>query len=314
MLDSRQIKVFAEVVRTGSYSAAARSLGYTPPAISQQMKALERAVGTPLFARVGRGLQLTEAGEVLARHTTDILEKLSSVQERITAVARLRAGRVRICAFPSASATLVPAAVSRITESHPGIRVELTELEPPLSLEALCRGDCDVALGFSYSEAAEQSAEELLHVPLIDDPLMVLMPSSHPLSRRRSVELSELAQERWIAGCVRCRGHFVDSCAEAGFDPDIAFASDDNLAVQSLVAAGFGVALMPSMVLSFMRHPKVAGRRLSPQAHRRVSAFTLPGHEQVPAVRLLLEALRQASVDLQPQGQTGSTLSFECLE
>ncbi|MFF4759767.1 LysR family transcriptional regulator [Streptomyces sp. NPDC001292] len=303
MLDSRQIKVFAEVVRTGSYSAAARSLGYTPPAISQQMKAMERAVGTPLFARVGRGLKLTDAGQVLARHTSDILEKLMSVQEQIAAVARLKAGRVRICAFPSASATLVPAAVSRITDSHPGIRIELTELEPPLSLEALCRGDSDVTLGFSYADVvAEQPDEELLRVPLTDDPMLVLMPTWHPLARRRSVDLSQLAQDRWIAGCVRCRGHLVRRCAEAGFEPDIAFASDDNLAVQSLVAAGFGVSLMPAMVLSFMRHPKVAGLPLVPAAHRHVSAYTLAGHEQIPAVRLILDALRQAASEQRPRG------------
>ncbi|MFF5206185.1 LysR family transcriptional regulator [Streptosporangium sp. NPDC000396] len=295
MFDSRQVRVFAEVVHTGSYSAAARSLGYTPPAISQQMKALERAVGTPLFVRVGRGLRLTDAGEVLARHASGILGSISAAQKQMTAIKRLKAGRVRICAFPSASATLVPAAASLITKDHPGIRIELTEQEPPLSLEALCRGDCDIALAFSYGDAPEQPAEEVLEIPLLDDPLVVLMPAGHPLARRRSVELRQLADERWIAGCVRCRGHFVKTCAEAGFEPDIAFTTDDNLAVQGLVAAGFGVSLMPELVLSFMRHPKVAGRPLNPAAHRRVSAYTLPGHQEIPVVGLLLEALRSAS-------------------
>ena len=125
----------------------------------------------------------------------------------------------------------------------------------------LARGDCDITLAFSYGDAAEQQNEEsLVEVPLLDDPLVVLLPAGHPLARRRTVELRQFAHERWIAGCLRCRGHFVAACVEAGFEPDIAFTTDDNLAVQSLVAAGMGVALMPSMVLSFMRHRKVAGR------------------------------------------------------
>jgi DNA-binding transcriptional LysR family regulator len=305
MFDSRHVRTFAEVVRTGSYAAAARSLGYTQPAISQQMKVLERAVGTPLFVRVGRGLKLTDAGEVLAGHAEGILASIEAAHEQMKAITRLRSGRIRICAFPSANATLLPAAVARITTDHPGIRVELLEEEPPLSLHALEQGDCDITLAFSYGDTAEQKhREDLVEVPLMDDPLMVLMPADHPLARRRSVELRQFAHERWIAGCLRCRGHFVAACTEAGFEPDVAFTTDDNLAVQGLVAAGTGVALMPSMVLSFMRYPKVAGRPVVPADHRRVSAFTLAGHQKVPITRLLLDALREAAGELSPPSRS----------
>ncbi|WP_406422200.1 LysR family transcriptional regulator [Streptomyces sp. NBC_00873] len=301
MFDSRHVQTFAEVVRTGSYAAAARSRGYTQPAISQQMKALERAVGTPLFVRVGRGLQLTDAGEVLARHASGILGQIEAAHEQMNAITRLKAGRIRVCAFPSANAALLPAAVARITAHHPGIRIELQEQEPPLSLNALGRGDCDITLAFSYGGAAEQQIEQdLIEVPLLDDPLVVLLPAGHPLARRRTVELQQFTHERWIAGCLRCRGHFVAACAEAGFEPDIAYTTDDNLAVQSLVAAGTGIALMPSMVLSFMRHPKVAGRPVVPADHRRVSAYTLAGHQEVPAIRVMLDALRHAAAELRP--------------
>ncbi|RVU28447.1 LysR family transcriptional regulator [Streptomyces antnestii] len=320
MFDSRHVRTFAEVVRTGSYAAAARSLGYTQPAISQQMKVLERAVGTPLFVRVGRGLKLTDAGDVLATHAEGILGSIAAAHEQMKAITRLRAGRIRICGFPSANATLLPAAVARITEDHPGVRVELLEEEPPLSLTALARGDCDIALAFSYEDSEDnegnggnggngdnghnaerqQGGGDLIEVPLLDDPLMLLMPADHPLARRRTVELREFADERWIAGCNRCRGHFVAACADAGFEPDIAFTTDDNLAVQGLVAAGTGVALMPGMVLSFMCHPKVAGRPVVPADHRRVSAFTPAGHQKVPATRLMLEALQEAAGELRP--------------
>ncbi|MGW5644324.1 LysR family transcriptional regulator [Saccharopolyspora sp. NPDC003752] len=303
MFDSRHVWVFDEVVRTGSFAAAARNLGYTQPAISQQMKGLERSVGTPLFVRAGRGLRLTEAGEVLARHAEGILESISSAQNQMTAITRLKAGRIRICAFPSASATLIPPTVASIKARHPGIRIELLEGEPPASVDALRRGDCDIALAFTYEAASEQpDPDELFTLELLDDPLIVLLPRSHPLARRRSVELAQLAEERWIAGCVRCRSHFVQSCAAAGFEPDIDFTTDDNLAVQSLVAAGLGIAVMPSMVQSFIRHPKIVSRPVIPADSRTVAAYTLAGHQNVPVTRLMLEALQQAADGMRGDG------------
>ncbi len=303
MFDSRHVRVFAEVVRTGSYTAAARNLGYTQPAISQQMKALERAVGTPLFTRVGRRLRLTEAGEVLSGHAEGILGAMSAAQEQMTAIARLRSGHVRVAAFPSASATLVPQTTARVMAEHPGIRIELLEAEPPDSLDMLVRGECDVTLAFGYDETPAPP-EELMEVPLLDDPLVVLLPAGHPLTEEASVELRALAGERWIAGCRRCRGHFAQACRAVGFTPDIAFTTDDNLAVQSLVASGVGVALMPRMVLSFLRHPKVTGRPLTPIGRRRISAYTLPSHRRIPATRLMLLALRRTADEQTRDEQT----------
>lgn len=260
MFDSRHIQVFHEVVRTGSYSAAARNLGYTQPAVSQQMRALERTAGTPLFTRAGRGLRLTEAGEVLARHAEGILADLSVAREQISAITGLRAGRIRICAFPSASATIVPEAAAYVTAHHPGLHIQLLEEEPPDSLEALRRGECDIALAFAYPGVEEELPDDFVEAPVLDDPVRLLLPSGHSLAGRDAIDLAELAGERWIAGCARCRGHFVGLCSSAGFEPEIAFTTDDNLAVQSLVAAGVGIALMPSLVLSSVRHPKVTGK------------------------------------------------------
>ncbi|MEV5542903.1 LysR family transcriptional regulator [Saccharopolyspora shandongensis] len=304
MFDSRHVRVFDEVVRTGSFAAAARNLGYTQPAISQQMKALERSVGTLLFVRVGRGLRLTDAGEVLARHAAGILGAISAAQEQMTAITRLKAGRIRICAFPSASATLIPSAVASIKKQHPGVRIELLEAEPPESVESLLRGDCDVALAFTYDTTSEQpTSDDLCIVPLFDDPLMILLPAAHPLARRRSIELAQLAEEQWIAGCVRCRSRFVESCAAAGFEPDIGFSTDDNIAVQSLVAAGVGISVMPRMVYSSIRHPKVVSRPVIPADSRTVAAYTLSGHQNIPVTRLMLEALRHVAEEMRENGQ-----------
>ena len=292
--------MFHEVVRSGSYSAAARKLGYTQPAVSQQMRALERSVGTPLFTRVGRTFRLTEAGELLARHAVDILAGLGAAQRQVAEIRHLRAGRVRVCAFPSASATIVAGAVALLAATNPGIRVQLLEAEPPGSLDMLVAGDCDITLGFSYPEILESNLDQFKVVPLLEDEMRVVFPVGHPMARKRIVELSQLANETWIAGCPRCRAHFVQACEAAGFEPDIAFTTDDNLVVQSLVVAGVGVASMPGLVLSFLRHPKVVDRVLHPRIRRRVAAYTLPDYERIPATALMLEALQAASATLQP--------------
>lgn len=288
MFDSRHIRTFHEVVKAGSYSAAARALGYTQPAITQQMKALERDVGTPLFTRIGRGLRLTEAGEALSRHADVILGSIATAQQQIDALARLHAGRVRLCAFPSASATLVPEVMARLADGHPAVRVELSEGEPPETLRRVVRGECDLAIGFTYPGLHAEIPAELVEVPLMQDLLTVLLPTGHPLARRKGVRLADLADERWIAGCPRCRANFLHACAEEGFAPDIAFTTDDNLVIQSLVAAGLGIAMVPALVLSFLCHGKVTGRMLEPHTRRQVSAYVLREHLRIPATALVL--------------------------
>jgi DNA-binding transcriptional LysR family regulator len=295
--------MFHEVVRSGSYSAAARNLGYTQPAVSQQIRALERDVGTRLFTRVGRTLQLTEAGELLARHAVDILASLGAAKQQVAEIKHLRAGRVRVCAFPSASATIVAPAVAHLAAANPGIRVRLLEAEPPGSFEMLVAGECDIVVGFSYPEMPEPNLDRFRVVPLLDDEIRVVLPVGHRLAHKRSVDLSQLADETWIAGCPRCRAHFVSACEAAGFEPDIAFTTDDNLVVQSLVVAGVGVASMPGLVLSFMRHPQLVDRLLRPESRRSVAAYTLGEYERIPATALMLEALRTVSATLRPRGQ-----------
>ncbi|WP_405586228.1 LysR substrate-binding domain-containing protein [Streptomyces sp. NBC_01190] len=295
MLDSRRIRTFHEVVKTGSFTAAARSLGYTQPAVTQQIRALERDAGVPLFARQGRRMRLTEAGETLARHAEVILGNLGAAQQQLQALARLRAGRVRVCAFPSANATLIPEVVAALLADHPSVRVELLEAEPPESLHKLLAGECDIALSFSYPGLRAELPAELVEIKLLEDLLTVLLPTGHPLARRRAVRLTELAQARWVTGCPRCRANFLQICAEEGFDPDIVFTTDDNLALQSLVAAGVGIAVAPSLVLSFLNHRQVTGRMLEPHVRRQISAYVLREHLPLPATELVLDGLRSAA-------------------
>ncbi len=298
VIEARHLRVLRAVATTGSFSAAGRELGCTQPAVSQQMKALEASVGTPLLVRTGREMRLTQAGEALVRHAAGILAGLTAAEEEVAAIAGLRAGRVRLVSFPSGSSTLVPTALAALRADHPGTRVSLEEAEPPQSVGMLRDGDCDIALAFRYEGAlgAEEGEwDDLVVRPLLTDRLVGLVPQGHRLARARSIGIGELAGESWIAGCPRCRGQLVRVCESAGFTPRIDFATDDYPAVVGLVGAGLGVAVLPELAVESVRPKGVRTVSVEPVVHREIVALTLPDLALVPTVAATLDRLAGAA-------------------
>ncbi|WBB63686.1 LysR family transcriptional regulator [Streptomyces sp. WMMC500] len=312
MFDARHLRVLRAVAATGSYSAAARELGLTQPAVSQQMKALEQTAATPLLVRAGRELRLTEAGEALVRHAGGILAGLAAAEDEVAALAGLRAGRVRLVSFPSGSSTIVPGALAAMRAAHPGTRISLVDAEPPRSVEMLREGECEIALAFHYPPAGTGGAEAgeygaagaggpvdgwdgLVIRPLLADRLLCLVPEDHPAAAAGRVELAELAAEPVIAGCPRCRRHLVELCERAGFAPRIDFATDDYPAVVGLVRAGLGVAVLPGLAVRAVPPRGVVTVPLTPGARREVVALTLPDLARVPAVAAMLDRLATAA-------------------
>ncbi|MFE4592135.1 LysR family transcriptional regulator [Streptomyces laurentii] len=294
MIEARHLRVLRAVAATGSFSAAARELGCTQPAVSQQMKALEASAGTPLLVRAGREMRLTQAGEALVRHASGILAGLTAAEEEVAAIAGLRAGRVRLVSFPSGSSALVPAALAALRAAHPGTRVSLVEAEPPRSVEMLREGDCDVALAFRYGVGPD-AWDDLVVRPLLADRLVGLVPEDHRLAGAERVTIGELAEDPWIAGCPRCRRQLVDVCREAGFTPRIDFATDDYPAVMGLVGAGLGVAVLPQLAIESVRPRGAVAVTVEPAVEREIVALTLPDLEQVPAVAATLDELTRAA-------------------
>ncbi|MFD9487854.1 LysR family transcriptional regulator [Streptomyces sp. NPDC059991] len=295
MIEARHLRVLRAVAATGSFSAAARELGCTQPAVSQQMKALEASAGTPLLIRTGRETRLTQAGEVLVRHASGILAGLTAAEEEIAAIAGLRAGRVRLVSFPSGSSTLVPSALAALRAAHPGTRVSLVEAEPPRSVEMLREGDCDIALAFRYGAATAEEWDDLVVRPLLIDRLVGLLPDGHRLAESGTVDIRDLADEPWIAGCPRCRRQLVDVCEESGFTPRIDFATDDYPAVIGLVGAGLGVAVLPELAIASVRPKGARTVTVEPAVEREIVALTLPDLARVPAVAATLDQLAGAA-------------------
>ncbi|MEE1772041.1 LysR family transcriptional regulator [Streptomyces sp. JV185] len=294
MIEARHLRVLRAVAATGSFSAAARELGCTQPAVSQQMKALEASAGTTLLIRTGREMRLTQAGEALVRHASGILAGLTAAEEEVAAIAGLRAGRVRLVSFPSGSSTLVPGALAALREAHPGTRVSLVDAEPPRSVEMLREGDCDIALAFRYGTSGTEW-DDLVVRPLLTDRLIGLVPEGHRLSRSAAVGIADLAGESWIAGCPRCRRQLVEVCEESGFTPRIDFATDDYPAVVGLVGAGLGVAVLPELAIESVRPKGARTVTVEPVIEREIVALTLPDLAQVPAVAATLDRLSLAA-------------------
>ncbi|MFF5209454.1 LysR family transcriptional regulator [Streptosporangium sp. NPDC000396] len=285
MLDVVRLRVLAAVARHGSVTAAARELHYSQPSVSHHLAKLEAETGAKLIQRVGRGIRLTEAGRLLAERAIEIIGRIDSASAELSAHVGLRAGRVRLAAFPSALGTFVPEAAALLARDHPGLELRLTETEPPEALRMLRAGYVDVAVIFRYDDTAPE-ADGIRLAHLLDDPSYLITPG-------RTGDLFSHRDSRWIGGCDRCRSHLLDLCDRAGFEPEIAFTTDDIVAVQALVAAGMGVTVLPGLALQAHRHPKVNAIEL-PGSTRHVYAATYGEPPHSPATAALLATLRTA--------------------
>ena len=286
MLDVNRLRVLDAVARHGSVTAAARELAYSQSSVSHHLARLEAETGARLLQRAGRGIRLTQAGQLLAARAAEIIGRIDAAGAELSAHVGLNAGRVRLAAFASANGTLVPAAVATLAGRHPGLEIRLTDTHPPEAIELLRTGKVEVAVIFRYDETEPEPAGVRLH-HLLDDPVFLL-------SRQRRRTLSALRDETWIAGCPRCRSHLLALCADEGFEPRIGYVSDDMVVMQELVAAGLGVTTIPGLALRAHRAEGLVASKL-PGPQRHVYAATYGEPPDPPAVVALLAALGEAA-------------------
>jgi DNA-binding transcriptional LysR family regulator len=294
MLDVKRLRVLREVAARGSFSAAAESLAYTQSAVSQQIAALEREAGTRLVERSARGIRMTDAGRALVRHADVILARLADAEAELEAIAGLRGGRVRLASFPTAGATILPRAIAAFRARHPAVELTLEPAEPEEALGRLKAGECDLALTMDAPSCRLDYAG-IERVPLLDDPMYVLLPRDHALADEPRVRLEELAGEAWISGSTgTCPDTALTlrACQSAGFEPRIAFHSDDYVAIQGFVAAGVGVSLIPDLALLAVREDVVV-REIDTDSPpvREIGAATLTDAWRSPAVDAMLDVL-----------------------
>jgi DNA-binding transcriptional LysR family regulator len=294
MLDVRRMRILREVAEHGSIAGAAQALSFTPSAVSQQIATLERETGVALVERGPRSIRLTEAGRALAAHTDGVVASLEAAEADIHAIAGVRGGMLRLASFPTAYATIMPPALVEFRGRHPGVELTLTESDPLAALERVKSGELDLALLYEYPYVPFPDDDAVQQVPLLEEPIRVLLPRGHAAARRRAVPLKALADESWITSTARSSCHLFVAriCRAAGFEPDIALESDDHAVWQGLVAAGAGVALAPDLALEHL-HPGVEARpvALQPLVRRVFAAHRTGG--RTPAVDAMLTVIEE---------------------
>ncbi|GGV37637.1 LysR family transcriptional regulator [Streptomyces longisporoflavus] len=290
------LRVFLDVSRHGSFTVAARDLGWTQSAVSRQISSLEAALGgVPLFDRLPRGVRLTAHGRTLLPHAEATVARLHTMRRELAALDDLTGGTLRFGAFATADAALVPRAIAAFRARHPGVTLTREEGLTPRLLARLGDGDLDLAIVSSTGGALSGDVEayELHH--LLDEALYVALPPGHPLTGRASVHLTQLADEDWVSGGAHAEGTLLEEAHRHGFRPRVAHVVAEWTAKQGYVAAGLGVTLVPALAAESVR-PDITLVRVHDEdaPPRTVYAATARGRTAPPAVGPFLEALRAA--------------------
>ncbi|WUH97652.1 LysR substrate-binding domain-containing protein [Spirillospora sp. NBC_00431] len=249
-IDPRLLATLEAVVRAGSFAAAAEALGYTQSAVSQQIAELERRAGVRVLER--RPVRPTAAGAVLLEAEGSIRAALTRADAELTALDDGLSGEVRLAAFISASGSVVPPALARLRAECPGVRVTLSQRETEASYQGLLRGDIDLAVTFDYDRHPVPEPAGVHRTLIGRDPVVVALPTRHPLAGRTSLSLADLADEAWIGTPVTAQqlGLLAELARSAGFTPRLTFEGDDFRTVLALVSHGLGIALLPALAIT----------------------------------------------------------------
>jgi DNA-binding transcriptional LysR family regulator len=290
MLDVRRLRVLREFAARGTIAATADALGYTPPAVSQQLAALEREAGVDLLERNGRTRRLTPAGEELVARTESVLRELEAAEAALARTTSSVAGVVRAAAFPSAHRALLPPALARLAREHPDLEIHTRELEPEDSIPKLKLGELDLVIAQEYPFGPQTDDPALERTPLREDPIRLAVPEDRAAGGRADV--SEHAGTPWIAGREGsfCHEVVLHVCRAAGFEPRIAHFTNDFATAYGLVAAGVGFALVPDLAGPPPPGVEIVATK-QPVPSRRIFAAVRSGSGARPAVGAVLDAL-----------------------
>ena len=291
-MDTQLLEVFRVVAHLGSITAAARRLRFTQSAVSRQIVALESELGSRVFDRLPRGVALTEEGRAFLPYAAQVLDGLEAARRAVGEVRVLGGGRLRVGAFPTAVAALVPGALATFREAYPDVHLSLLEGLTPALLDRLAAGEADVAVVSSSPAGPLDRARFDLH-HLLDERMLVAVARRHPLARKRTVRLADLAGDAFIAGSATAEETLLRASLPSGFRPRIEITAAEWTGKLGCVAAGLGVALLPALAATRVP-PGIAVLRLHPddESVRQIYAATLPGRTLTPAVTQFLDHLR----------------------
>ena len=294
MIDLVALDSLRAVGSHGSVVAAADALGFTPSAVSQQIKRLERQTGVPLLERVGRGVMLTGHGRHLVEEGTRLLAGLEQLQSGLHLQASTVAGHVRLTAFSTAMRGLVAPALPPVLAAHPDLRISLTEREPWDTIALVATGQTDLGVAHSWGDVPLSIPGHVTRTTLARDLAEVIVRHDHPLAARPVVTPRDLAEEDWVAtpeGSI-CRQWLERMYDGTGSLPRIAHVSMEFDSHLALVRAGLGIALIPRLGRSPLGDDLVAVPVADPVPSREIIGLHRVSMSDSPAIAALLAALR----------------------
>ncbi|MEV4490025.1 LysR substrate-binding domain-containing protein [Micromonospora coxensis] len=294
-METQLLEVFRTVARCRSITAAARQLRFTQSAVSRQIAALEAEVGVRIFDRLPRGVALTEEGRVLLPHAEAVLDRLTAARRDLDELRGLGNGRLRVGAFPTAVAALVPRALASFRATYPGVALSLVEGTTPTLLDRLTTGDADVAVvSNSPSGPIDSDRFDLHH--LLDERLLVAVARDHRLAARGTVRLVDLADDPFVVGSATAEETLLRASLPTGFRPRIDIVAAEWIGKLGCVAAGLGVALVPALAVRGTPADIVLLRlHRDDESVRQIFAATVAGRARPPAVTRFLTHLDEAA-------------------
>lgn len=301
MIDLRRLQVLRAVHQYGTVTAAAHALHLTPSAASQQLRGLSRELGISLLEPQGRKVRFTPAAYTLLAHADILASQWEQAQAEMRAHADEIAGHLRLCGFPTGVAALLAPAAAQLQDQHPRLVVHVAEVEPVEAFNLLLSGDGDLAV-VQASDCPPQGDARFDQLPLLDEPMDLLVPADHPFATRPAVALAEAADEAWIVGAAGSsyHQHTVVTCAAAGFAPAIAHHAKEWISIFALVAQGLGVALVPRLGDVPLEHAAVRVRMRGGVApSRRLLTCVRRGSRDQPAIKGALGILDDIAASLQ---------------
>lgn len=291
------LRTLQMVINTGSHTAAAKKLGYTTSAVSQQIAVLEKALGVDLFERGPKSLWPTPAGLAMSAHADAILKQVARAEDEMDAYASGSQGSLRIGASGTAAAQLVPRALSRLSMRYSTADISLEDISLQNGLvDSVLEGLTDLGIIYEYAGVPIPRPEGLVLQPIIDEELVIISAAQTVGKTGNKVPLEDFAHENWVTNEAGSAGaeNFVEMCQLDGFEPNIGFHSNDFDVVRGLVKETIGVALVPALALGTDRG--IAFHRLL-NPPRRTVYVAHRASDVNPLLGVAITALREAAED-----------------
>lgn len=304
-MDPTRLKTLRELALKGTMAAVSDRLHLTPSAISQQIAQLEQEAGVELIERVGRGVRLTEAGHRLVTHVERIVSALEDARTEMEELRGTVSGTIRVMAFPSIAAAVLPRAAELLAQSHPGLSLICENLEPQPALAALKSWQCDLAFMDDLTLPPQPDLRRLELAPVLRDELVAVLPANHPLAHAPKVALTALAELPWAMDPRPDTFSDVIEriCVSAGFHPNVVVRFDGYSVISAFIARGGAVSLLPRARITLPLAEGIAVRPLAEPVLRNIAMATRYGELRRPPLRAVAEAIQTVCSELVAVGR-----------